>query len=296
MKRLCLFGGLFAASLIIGAARADEGAACFDAAEKGQTLRAAHKLVDARDQFRLCAAPTCPASVQTDCVTWVAEVEKGVPTVVLSAKDATGNDVIDLDVTMDGAPLATKLDGTSLPVNPGPHTFRFQWSDGTSRDLQKVIAEGQKDVVVAVSLAPIGGVAGPPALVGPAAVLTQRPTAAAGGPPWHTIGWITGGVGVAGLILGGVFSAITISDKNAADCNSTTHTCTNYGSMNSAMSAASVSGVGYIGGGVLVATGAAFLLFTRGTRETPTRATSTTVRVGPMAGARVGGAIFEGAW
>jgi len=52
------------------------------------------------------------------------------------------------------APLVGKLDGAAIPVNPGAHTFRFQWRDGTSGVAQQVmhdlkavlIAEVQRDL------------------------------------------------------------------------------------------------------------------------------------------------------
>lgn len=272
----------------------DDRAVCFDSVEKGQSLRKAHKLVEARDQFRLCAAATCPATMQGDCSNWLNEIEKSIPTVVLSAKDALGNDVFEVSVSMDDKPLVGKLEGTAIAVDPGAHNFRFQWADGTSRERQVLVSEGQKDVVVAVSLAPPGGV---PITTPPAQSVTPSVSPSSpGGTPWPTIGWIVGGVGVVGLALGGIFAGITISDKNAADCNSATRLCSNYASMNSAMSAAPVSGVGFIGGGALVVTGAALLLFTHATKEARPTVPTARFRVEPMAGPGVGGALFEGLW
>jgi hypothetical protein len=282
---------LSAAGLLLGivvavapaAADGDDKAACFDAAEKGQALRNDHKLVQARKQFPLCAAPSCPTTMQKDCSTWLDEVEKAMPTVVLSAKDAGGNDVIDVVVTMDGQPLATKLDGTAIAVDPGAHTFRFEWPDGTSRERQVLIAEWQKALVVAVALPPLQAAASASASVGPpppastaAEWLVAPPSVAPpSGSRWRTVGWIAGGVGVAGLAVGAVFTGITISDKNAADCNAAKQ-CTNYPSIQSARNAAPVAGAGLIGGAVLIAAAGALLLFTHQSKETAAPAT------GPM--------------
>src|SRR5580658_4532403 len=89
---------------------ADETAACEAAVSKGQELRDAHKLVEAREQFRICAAPACPAVMRSDCTNWIDEADRAIPTVVLSAKDASGDDLLDVSVSLDGAPLTAKLD------------------------------------------------------------------------------------------------------------------------------------------------------------------------------------------
>src|SRR5262249_13965446 len=101
-------------ALATTAALADDKAACLQAASKGQRMRAQHDLVGARDQFRACAAAGCPAIVQRDCATWLTEVDKALPTVVVTAKDAAGADLVNVSVSVDGQPLLTKLDGRAL--------------------------------------------------------------------------------------------------------------------------------------------------------------------------------------
>ena len=119
-----------ASVLVARGALADEKAACLDASSKGQTLRDQHKLVEARQQLRVCAAGGCPSVVQTDCAAWLADVEKAIPTVVLAAKNGAGADLFDVKVSVDGQPLASRLDGQALPLDPGPHAFRFEGADG----------------------------------------------------------------------------------------------------------------------------------------------------------------------
>jgi hypothetical protein len=282
---------------------ADDGkAACFDAAEKGQALRAAHKLVEARDQFRACARETCPTTVRGDCLGWLDQSDKSIPTVVLSAKDPAGNDVFDVTVTLDGAPLATKLEGVAIPVDPGAHTFRFQWADGTAKERQVLVPEGQKDMIVAVSLAPPGGAPlqpQPQPLSPPIPPILEPPPvrpAASSGVPWHTVGWIAGGTGVAGLAIGGIFTGLTLSDKSAAGCNETTKTCTHYVSLSNARTVAPVAGAGLIAGGALVVTGALLLLLTNPSKEVPPGGQTAGFALAPTAVGHGGGALFEGVW
>jgi hypothetical protein len=279
--RILVVGVLLATAAITLAAtpaHADSLTACLEAADSGQTLRASHKWIEARDQFRQCAAASCPAAIQKDCTRWVGEADAAIPTVVLAAKDAAGNDTFEVKVTVDQAPFATRLDGTALPVNPGARTFRFQRPDGTWRERQTLVQEGQKAIVVSVSFA------------APLAVATPAPAR----PVWSTAGWIIGGVGIAGLALGAVFTGITLSDKSAGECDAT-GACRNFVAVNSARSAAPVAGAGFIGGGALVAAGVTLLLLPR-SRKDPGAPDRVSLRAAPVLHPQGGGMWLEGVW
>jgi hypothetical protein len=264
-------------------ALADDKAVCLAASSQGQSLRDGHKMVEARDQFRVCAQASCPAVVRRDCVTWMNEVEAGVPTVVLSLKDGEGNDVVDARVTMDGQPFAETLTGAATPVDPGPHTFRFERKDGQQIDRQVLVVEGQKNLAVAAHF---------PAHVAPATAPASAGVAFP--PPVHTstlvtAGWVVGGVGVAGLVVGGVFGGLAAADKGSADCNSA-NKCTNFGSVSSAKTAADVADVGLIAGGVLAATGVTLILVGRRSDA------SSAWRVTPTVGAGGIGMLVRGSF
>jgi hypothetical protein len=125
MQARFLLGVLVPALLAATSASAGDNAACLDAASRGQTLRDARKFVEAREQFLVCAASTCPAAVRADCVTWLTEVDKALPSVVITAKDASGADVVDVTVAVDGRPLASKLDADDVRDLPlGVHGNR----------------------------------------------------------------------------------------------------------------------------------------------------------------------------
>jgi hypothetical protein len=105
-------------------------AACFDAATEGQSLRDARRLVEARERFRVCAQDECPVSMKGDCAAWLADVEKSLPTVVVSTRSETGTEVTDIVVLVDGRPFISMVDGKSMAIDPGPHTFRFVRTGG----------------------------------------------------------------------------------------------------------------------------------------------------------------------
>ena len=285
MKTRVLPGLLLGAALVPGLAMADDKAACLDAAARGQRLRGAHQLVEAREQMRACAAARCPAVVQTDCARWLDEIESALPTVVVAAKSGTGVDLFDVKVTVDGKLLASKLDGQGVAMDPGPHTFHFEGADGTRVDQQVMVREGEKDQAISVVLGPAQApVPGPASL--PATVPQTGPATSS---PLKTVGWVLGGVGVAGLAVGTVFGLVAMSDKNAAHC--VDNLC-DPGKASGIKSAALVSDIGWIGGGVLLATGAALVLFAPGAGHEGTA----TLKMSPVAMSGGGGALVGGSW
>jgi hypothetical protein len=258
-RRTCL---LFASLVIAFStnARADDRALCLDAAAKGQTMRDQHDLIGARDRFRACSAGGCPAVVQRDCATWLNEVDATLPSVIVSAKSGAGADLVDVHVSVDGQPLLSHLDGSAVPMNPGAHTFHFEAAAGTL-DRQVLVREGDKRVEVSV-------VIGAPVKT-PASSSLSSATSPAPAPPstsaspsasssWRTVGWVLGGVGVAGLVVGTVFGTAAVVDKNNAHC---ADSVCDPGTVNGIKRDALVSDVGWIAGGLLAAGGLALVLF-----------------------------------
>ncbi|MGD0527039.1 MAG: hypothetical protein ABSE49_17980 [Polyangiaceae bacterium] len=287
------------AALWSSPAWAVDKAQCFDAASQGQTLRDAHKLLQARDQLRICASQSCPAQVQKDCSSWLDAVEQGLPTVVISAKDGSGKDLIDVAVTVDGQPFAAKVTGDAIAIDPGSHTFHFQTADGTGSDQQVLVREGVKNQTVDVTFATPAAPGAPAAPATPASTapgLPQVPpaadTAPGQGSAWKTVGWIAGGVGVVALGVGSVFGAMAISDKNNAHCDAT-NAC-DAGPLSSARSASTVSTIGVIAGGVLVAGGLTLVLVAPKASHPPDAVGL--LRVAPLVGPGQAGAALTGSW
>src|SRR5580658_1205447 len=149
---------LFASLTVATVAQADDKQACNDAYRQAQVLRNDHKLVEAREQLRVCAGGSCPGFIAKDCSDWLKADESKTPSVVLTAKSPAGADLIDVKVTMDGAPLSSKLDGLAIDVDPGPHTFAFDAPEGHAEQ-KIVVAEGAKAQHVAVTFGGSGGAA-----------------------------------------------------------------------------------------------------------------------------------------
>ncbi len=297
MVKSLRFGLCVALGLASAPALADD-AACLDAATKGQRFRDTHKLLEARDELRACAAVECPAVVESDCAAWLASVEKALPSVVLTAKDDAGASLIEVQVTVDGQPFATRLDGQSLPIDPGPHRFRFEGPGGATLEQLEVVPEGEQNHRVGVVLAKnvARPLAGQNATAAGPSVADPGPSPATGGGPWRAIGWVTGAVGVVGLGVGAAFAVVAMSDHDAAHCNAS-HVCLT-GPLADARRAATVADVGLIAGGALTAVGLGLVVFVRPSvslsEERPVA--HATVGVSPLLTPGGGGLEIGGTW
>ncbi|WP_437940997.1 hypothetical protein [Sorangium sp. So ce341] len=206
-----------AACLQPARARAGDAEACFTASEEGQRLRDEGRLREARARFIACGGAGCPDLVQSDCAGWLSDVTARVPTLILSAQDEQGHDVADVRVTIDGAPLAARLDGKAVEVDPGERVLRFERPGSAPVELRLVVREGEKLRRVSARLARPGASAGAPA----AGALPPREDRAASPPASGLIlpialGGVAAGSGVAYAALG--LSARADADRLRATC------------------------------------------------------------------------------
>jgi hypothetical protein len=234
-------------------------AACIASSEQALTLRKQGKLHDALQQLSQCADPGCPAEVSSDCTQRIGGITAAMPTLILAAKDGAGNDLVDVKVSMDGAPLATKLDGRPLSIDPGEHAFHFEVAGQPPLDKQLVLREGEKERRESVVLGP----AAPPVPV------TPTPAATSPSPSWwttqRTLAVIGGGLGVVGLGVGAIFGGLALSDQSQEKNNCSAGGCPNRPQAQADYSTgndnATASTVAFIAGGAFLAAGAV-LFFT----------------------------------
>ena len=237
---------------------------CVDADTQAQSLRTEGKLSATREQLQICANAVCPSVVRDDCAQRIDEINRVQPTVVFSAKSGAGRDLVDVKVTMDGQPLTNKLDGRPLAVDPGDHAFVFEVPGETPVTQHFVLAESEKNRREAITIGKA-----------PAVPLTDRPGANEANPDsgdpnagktQRILGLGVAGVGVAGVAVGAVFGLLASSSWSNAqsECQSTA-SCTNRSGAesdrSSALTKSTVSTIGFIAGGALVA-GGAVLFFT----------------------------------
>jgi hypothetical protein len=176
--------------------------ACIDAYRQNQPLRRDGKLVLARSELLVCARSACPAALQRDCIEWLADVDARLPSVLLGATNAAGEDVADVHVTMDGREVTAELDGRPFQLDPGPHQFRFERAGAEAVVREIVAKEGEKARRIDVRLSPIAGPL-------PVPLPTHRPVT------WPTLSLAI--AGAAGLTTAVVVGVTGVSERSSLD-------------------------------------------------------------------------------
>ena len=196
------------------AARADTET-CLAAYDAGQRLRGETKLRAAEAQLIACAQDGCPAELRRDCLGWLDEVRKSLPSLVVQVVAQNGCDLVEGKVLIDGELVAERLDGKALELDPGVHTVRIE--DGTTGLEQRVVlGEGEKNRRVSMTFA-AGAICGsaPPRSTGVG--MAPRPEPVAPGRPISTLTYVLGGIGIAGLAVSSGFYASGWSQKGTLD-------------------------------------------------------------------------------
>ncbi|AKV01530.1 hypothetical protein AKJ09_08193 [Labilithrix luteola] len=237
------------------AAHADDKMDCATAHFEGQNLRDAGQFTKAHERFLSCTRDRCPRAIQEECAGFLAEIERIRPSMVIEAIDEHGSTILDVRVSVDGVPLADRLTGLSMNVDPGEHVLRLTLRDGTAKEQRIVMLAGDHAKRIRVRFD-----GAPPAKPAGAASSTEQSK----GVP--TSAWILGGVGAATLVSGVAFGAMALSDHSGFDACGATRTCDS-GDVRSMHTKALVADISFaVAAGAAIA--AVVLVLTNG-HETP---------------------------
>ena len=188
---------LLAAMVLASSARADDKAECVAASEEGQSLVTQRHFVAARERFVACARAGCPTPIVKDCSVQLERVDASIATIILVAR-AGDDELRDVRVTADGAPIATHLDGRALSIDPGPHKFVFTTPEGVPRVVDTVVEEGARlKHVTAVFEA------------------AAKPIVPMKRAPVSLLAWVLGGVGLASLGVGVGLGVDTVARQHS---------------------------------------------------------------------------------
>jgi hypothetical protein len=149
--------GLLVASLALvtfGSVTSSGADSCSEAFSTASELTQEGHFVGARASLLRCSAEACPPAMRPLCVDDLAKLESRVPGVVVAVTLA-GREVFDVRVWIDGKLVADHLDGKSIELDPGLHSFRLErGSELVEQSL--VIREGEKSRMLTFALAPSG--------------------------------------------------------------------------------------------------------------------------------------------
>jgi hypothetical protein len=225
--------------------------ACVDAHSRGQDAREQGKLSLARKLFLTCAQSSCPAAVQGDCARFADDLTNLQPTIVFVARDGSGNDLPATTVYVDGALVATAIDGKPHDIDPGNHVVKF--SNGDSDEVVTVvIGSGEKGRSVMAKFSSIN----PPSAPSAAQALTGGPARPAAPKVQHPKGALALAVSGGIIAVGGAALAFYGRAQVPDACDLSTHQCAAPPGdpvFDDAASAASKVNIGLVAGGIGVA-------------------------------------------
>ena len=199
MSRIALVLALAAAAWPV-AARAGEAERCARAYEHGQELRVGRDLSGAREEFLVCARPTCPRVTRDDCTRWLGEVEAVLPGVVVRATSG-GVPISEARVLVDGRVVAERLDARPITLEPGKHVVRVEPRGCAPREREVSLASG---VPAEITL----DVCGEPRPLAPPiapARVTRRPPVAS---------FVLGGAALVAVASFAAFGAVGVADAD----------------------------------------------------------------------------------
>jgi hypothetical protein len=212
-----LSGAWLAIALTVGgpaAAAPSIKRACVDAYEHAQELRRDGQLRASREHLVVCAQSRCPDLARQDCLKWLREVDDAIPTIIVTARDASDQDLADVQVSVDGSVVLDHLDGKPIAIDPGAHTIRLEYR-GQTIEQPVIIAAGEKNRNLSASFP------GPsaPKAPAPAAAPAAPPRSAPPSAPAHTPAAIPPAtllLGATGIVLAGLsayFEVKGITDR-----------------------------------------------------------------------------------
>jgi hypothetical protein len=233
---------------------------------------------------------------QADAERELAELQPRIPKLRIRVDGAAANDI---ELTVDGARIATALLGIDLPTDPGKrHVVGKRGAEVVEQTVDLAEGERKETVVKFNPVAPVVAQPGKPAeafpapqmVVQPAAsppgvntaaalvpearrrdglvttpvpALAETPSAAPNSQSQRTWGWVVAGVGAAGLLTGAVTGIVVMSNTSLRnDCPNGGCASSKSGSVDTYNLMRNISTAGFIVGGVGAAVGVSLLLWT----------------------------------
>jgi hypothetical protein len=212
-----LFGvALFSAALWATPAAAQEAApskaSCAEAYESAQENRVSGALQQTRARLAFCAQTECPSFVQKDCARWLEEVDKELPSVVVSVVGLES----DSSATSSSQPVSLKIDGHEVPdplsgnaisLDPGKHELVLE-RPGAEPITRTILAQqGVQNRSVEFSLT--NGSRG-----SDSSSSVDLDSASSGASPMRTAAYVAWGVGAVGLGAFAVLGTLARTDKD----------------------------------------------------------------------------------
>ena len=199
---------------------------------EGQALEELGRLVEAAERYEAAKLFELPADAHSALRSAVIRAGEQlerlrplIPTITVEVPGADPRDSA-LEVRLDGKALNNAMLGVRRPVNPGEHRVVALVRGKVQRESTLSIGKGQHErVVLAVALLKDPAETAPPppqdpgVPASPDADAGTAPVTSTGPNPQQTIGWISLGVGAAGLVTGVVAGIIMMGKDSVLEEN-----------------------------------------------------------------------------
>jgi hypothetical protein len=176
--------------------------------EQTQISRMHESLMSARASALSCSQAECPALLRTDCVQWFGELDKEVPSIVVSLH-AGDTDVASVAVRIDGHPVARALEGQLLELDPGQHLVEVVPAGRPALSREVVLAAGEKGRLIVFDMPSRETPAPSPSSPVKSAAQAVRPI--------PTLTWVLSGAAIAAAGAGSVFGALALSKRSSLE-------------------------------------------------------------------------------
>jgi hypothetical protein len=150
---------------------------CMTAYEDANVRLRSSALLEAKPFLLICAKSGCGIFLQRECLAAYTRLDtEDIPTVVPAVTDDAGVLQPEVQVTVDGQVLMTRIDGRPVPVDPGIHEFSFS-SAGVAFATERVlVVQGQRNRTIAASMhGPVAGPSETAPVVDRGPATTERP-------------------------------------------------------------------------------------------------------------------------
>ncbi|MEY2930905.1 MAG: hypothetical protein RL033_1654, partial [Pseudomonadota bacterium] len=195
-------------------------ASCAEAYESAQESRASGALQQTRSRLAYCAQTECPAFVQKDCAHWLEEVDRELPSIVISVVGLDADAARGASLTIDGRAITDSLSGKAISLDPGKHQLVLErpGSEPLTRTLLAQQGVQNRNVEIRV---------GEDALSAPATEsVFDADVAPPPSSPLRSLAFVSWGVGAVGVGAFAVLGTLARADEKhfSQDCASVAET------------------------------------------------------------------------
>ncbi len=186
-------------------------ASCLSDHTQGQELRRDGKLLESQEVFKRCSFTQCPSEIIRDCLDWMDQVQKQIPSVGFRVT-ADGVNRADVRVFIDETLVLSQLTGKAIDLNPGLHRVQVVLDPFPPFITELVVNEGDKFRIVDV----VFGTA-VPRQAKPVVVIPPSQPRVEMGRPVPTLSYVFAGLSVAAAASGTAWGLATRTRRAELD-------------------------------------------------------------------------------